>query len=621
MTSPDFGARLRQLERLIEAVQALRDRAIGLERSFEDAVRQVRPEHRASVLNLLHYVALRQHDVRALQKQLGALGLSSLGRSEAHVLAALQSVLDALHQLAGTPSTVSCVPAPVDFRSGPALLADHAQKLLGPRPEQRGVRIMVTMPSEAASDPRLVRDLVAAGMDVMRINCAHDDPTAWRAMVAHLRSAERKLGKSCRVLADLSGPKLRTGPLAPAPGVVKLRPKRDRRGRVLAPARVCLVAPNQAAGFAAGELPAVAVEAPDFAQRARPGDRVRLRDTRGRTRMLDVVEVRGSALLAETSRTVYLESGSELRLERAGRRIETTRVGALPPFVPKLRLRQGDILLLTRGSEPGLPEQRDAEGRLVAPARIPCSPLEVFEDARPGHRIWFDDGKLGGVIESIDAAGLRVRITAAASAGTKLAADKGINLPDTRLSVPALTEKDLRDLAVIGSLADMVGLSFVRSPADVELLEKRRHEAGADHLGLVLKIETAQGFEQLPHLLMAGLRLPSVGVMVARGDLAVEVGFERLAEVQEEILWLCEAAHVPVIWATQVLENLTKKGAPSRAEVTDAAMSGRAECVMLNKGAHVVRATEFLSGVLERMANHQSKKSSMLRKLAVSRML
>ena len=82
--------------------------------------------------------------------------------------------------------------------------------------------------------------------------------------------------------------------------------------------------------------------------------------------------------------------------------------------------------------------------------------------------------------------------------------------------------------------------------------------------------------------------------MIARGDLAVEVGFERLAEVQEEILWLCEAAHVPVIWATQVLESVAQTGQPSRAEVTDAAMAERAECVMLNKGPHIGEAVRAL---------------------------
>jgi pyruvate kinase len=106
--------------------------------------------------------------------------------------------------------------------------------------------------------------------------------------------------------------------------------------------------------------------------------------------------------------------------------------------------------------------------------------------------------------------------------------------------------------------------------------------------------------------------------MVARGDLAVEVGFERLSEVQEEILWICEAAHVPVIWATQILEGLAKKGAPSRAEVTDAAMSQRAECAMLNKGPHIEETTRFLSGILSRMGAHSRKRRATLRRLSIA---
>ena len=106
--------------------------------------------------------------------------------------------------------------------------------------------------------------------------------------------------------------------------------------------------------------------------------------------------------------------------------------------------------------------------------------------------------------------------------------------------------------------------------------------------------------------------------MVARGDLGVEVGFERLSEVQEEILWLCEAAHIPVIWATQVLESLAKGGIPSRAEVTDAAMSSRAECVMLNKGPYILQTVKFLCDVLKRMESHHEKKTAMLRKLSIS---
>jgi pyruvate kinase len=106
--------------------------------------------------------------------------------------------------------------------------------------------------------------------------------------------------------------------------------------------------------------------------------------------------------------------------------------------------------------------------------------------------------------------------------------------------------------------------------------------------------------------------------MIARGDLAVECGYERLAEIQEEVLWMCEAAHIPVVWATQVLEGLARKGRVSRSEVTDAAMAERAECVMLNKGPWVVRAVRVLDDILRRMESHQSKKRPMLRALSVA---
>jgi pyruvate kinase len=100
--------------------------------------------------------------------------------------------------------------------------------------------------------------------------------------------------------------------------------------------------------------------------------------------------------------------------------------------------------------------------------------------------------------------------------------------------------------------------------------------------------------------------------------LAIECGWEKLAEIQEEILWLCEAAHIPVVWATQVLEGMAKKGSPSRAEITDAAMSQRADCVMLNKGPHILKAIETLRNILQRMEKHQRKKTSILRNLKLS---
>jgi len=109
-----------------------------------------------------------------------------------------------------------------------------------------------------------------------------------------------------------------------------------------------------------------------------------------------------------------------------------------------------------------------------------------------------------------------------------------------------------------------------------------------------------------------GLNLSALSKKDTR-DLAIELGSVRMAGIQEEILWLCEAAHIPVIWATQVFETLTKNGVTSRAGITDAAMAVRAECVMLNKGAYIQHAVTILSDVLQRMEAHQYKKISRLR--------
>ncbi|HQT27085.1 MAG TPA: pyruvate kinase, partial [Burkholderiales bacterium] len=125
---------------------------------------------------------------------------------------------------------------------------------------------------------------------------------------------------------------------------------------------------------------------------------------------------------------------------------------------------------------------------------------------------------------------------------------------------------------------------------------------------------TKKAVENLPEIIIHGAK-HDFGVMIARGDLALEIGYERLAEIQEEILWVCEAAHVPVVWATQVLESMVKAGLPSRAEITDAAMAERAECIMLNKGEYLLNALSVLDNVAMRMQNHQSKKTSKFRAL------
>ena len=608
----------RVFERVIPSLMMLRDDALRLEQSFTEELAQIEPVYRASARNLLHYLGVRRHDIRNLQRDLASLGLSSLGVLEAHVLTSLNAVLGVLAQL--TQRDLGSTPdAPVDFRTGPLLLRDHTRTLLGPEPSNRQVRIMVTMPSEAATDPQLVRDLLTAGMDIMRINCAHDSPEAWRAMVDNLRRAEREVGRSCRIQADLGGPKLRTGALEATGRLLKIRPKRDYLARVLSPALVWLTSAGASEIAPEGVRSIMPVDDP-FLEAAQSGDEIHLVDGRERNRRLKIISRQDDSCLAETDQVIYALDRTQIDLVRDQSLVTQGVIGPLPEVVQPLVLFPNDTLLLTRDPEPGRDAERDEAGVVVAPAQIHCTLEAAFESVRPGEHVWLDDGKIGGLVKANDGKTITVKITYTGPNGGRLRSEKGINFPDTQFEMSALTDKDIADLGEVVDLVDMVALSFLRGPDDIMLLEDHLHRLGGGNLGIVLKIENRQAFENLPRILLASLRSPPVGVMVARGDLAVEVGFERLSEVQEEILWLCEAAHVPVIWATQILEGMAKKGAPSRAEVSDAVMSSRAECAMLNKGPYITETVRFLSGILSRMDTHQYKRKAMLRRLSIADM-
>ncbi len=615
------------LQPLIHELEVLHLEMMNLAQENLSVLSRIHPENQSGAVNLLHYVALRRHDVRALQDQLTALGLSSLGRTESNVLAGVRAVMTILASLRhGEPVWPQQIGVPEDSSQcseGRDLLEKNTELLLGPTPEGRKVRIMVTMPSEAATNYELVRDLVINGMNCMRINCAHDGPEAWSGMIRNLRRAEQETGKPCKIEMDVAGPKLRTGPIEPGPAVVKVCPSRDAFGRLEKAARIWLT-------------PAVHFQKPPFSSDAcipvsgrwlatlEPGDEIQFIDTRGAKRSMTITEAAGDSRCAEAHRTAYFAPGvmltavyKDVDKNECGHP-SPARVGHFPSKPQTVLLRPGDTLILTRSLDPGHPARFNEDHELVSPARIGVTLPEFFDSVQPGQPIWFDDGKIGGIISQVGPDEVAVEIKHAKAEGEKLGAEKGINLPETDLKSASLTAEDLKALAFIVKNADLLGYSFVRTEDDVRLLQSRLDELGAGHLGILLKIETREGFDNLPSLLLAALSSRSVGVMIARGDLAIECGYERLAEAQEEILWISEAAHVPVVWATQVLESLAKTGTPSRSEITDAAMGQRAECVMLNKGPYVVEAVRTLDDIMRRMQAHQEKKRSMLRKLGVA---
>lgn len=248
-----------------------------------------------------------------------------------------------------------------------------------------------------------------------------------------------------------------------------------------------------------------------------------------------------------------------------------------------------------------------------------CTLPEAFAAARAGQRMFVDDGRIALRIDAVAGGSVLASVVRCKEEGAKLKPQKGINLPDTPLDVPALTAKDHEDLAFVAAHADGIEFSFVQTPDDVSALQDAL--AGVrpgdwNKLTLILKIETARALRNLPDIIVRAGARQNVAVMIARGDLAIEIGYARLAEMQEELLWIAEAAQVPVIWATQVLEHLVKKGLPHRGELTDAAMAARAECVMLNKGPYLFEAIDALTPLLGRMGGHVHKKTPQLRKLA-----
>lgn len=601
---------------LIAQLRQLRLAMRQSESELQSQLANLQPSFQESARNLVHYLSLRSVDLRPLQEQLTQLGLSSLGRAESDVLASLDKVLGILEHLAD-PAPDKRAPrqpaAPTD-RAG--WLKAHTADLLGPEPAGRATRIMITLAKETASHLTLVQELVHAGMDIARINCAHDSPADWLNMAAHVRQAADAARRPVKILIDLGGPKIRTGAVAHRTPVLKLKPVKDHFGRVIRPARVQL-RPIHSTTIATGVDASVGVW-DKWLERLKSGMSLDFVDARGAKRHLQVIKRDDLGAIAECPQTAYLTSETVLTLGGVtGKKKHSTLVCQIESQPGALHLTLGDVLHLTKpdaGNTAWLAV--DDEGASLGDGlQISCTLPQVIEQVSVGDRIWFDDGRIGGVIRQKHPDRLVIDITQARESGEKLAGDKGINLPDSQLDLPPLTPKDLDDLAVMAPYADMVGLSFVHKPSDVTLLRDRLGELGRPDMGIVLKIETLQGFENLPALMLAAMQARAAGVMIARGDLAVECGYERLAEVQEEILWCTEAAHMPVIWATQVLESMVKTGLPSRAEISDAGLGVRAECVMLNKGPYITQAIQTLDDILQRMGGHQTKKRPLLRAL------
>lgn len=250
----------------------------------------------------------------------------------------------------------------------------------------------------------------------------------------------------------------------------------------------------------------------------------------------------------------------------------------------KVELTPGQTFTLDNRDEPG-----DA-------TRVFLPHPEILEAVKPGHRLLIDDGKLHLRADEADG----TKIVCTVIAGTKISDRKGVSLPDTLLGVGALTEKDRADLDAVlatGSV-DWVALSFIQRPED--LAEVRKVSRG--RVGLMSKIEKPQAIERIDEIIEL-----SDALMVARGDLGVEMPLEAVPGLQKQLIRACRRAGKPVVVATQMLESMISAPVPTRAEVSDVATAvfEGADAIMLSaesaSGDYPVEAVSTMASIASKV--------------------
>jgi len=266
------------------------------------------------------------------------------------------------------------------------------------------------------------------------------------------------------------------------------------------------------------------------------------------------------------------------------------RVGAMANGA--IELHAGDLLTITTD---------EVAGR---PGLVSTSYRQFPQDVKKGELVLLDDGKLRLEVVGTDG---RTEVTTRVIHGGTLSANKGINLPNTRVSLPCLTEKDRADLEfALMHDVDWVGLSFVRSARDIIELKGliRQREK---HARVVAKIEKPEALKEIDEIIHEADAL-----MVARGDLGVEIPMEKVPLVQKDIIKRCLAQHRPVIVATQMMESMITSITPTRAEVNDVANAvlDHADAVMLSAetsvGRHPVEVVKAMNRILQEMESSEA---------------
>ncbi|MEA2048847.1 MAG: pyruvate kinase [Campylobacterota bacterium] len=557
-----------------------------------------------SYLNMQDFLTLKKEDLRTLQLELMTEGLSSLSRSHKHLLYTIERELELLGSMpdrCDTPKHLS--PSPEEAY----LITEERAKFL--KCQNRDNAVMLTLPSNAAEDISFSQILEQETISIVRINTAHDSPKVWKSMADMVKRVNQEKRTSCpiKIYVDMAGPKIRTGAIK----------------KVIEPFRICtkdmhkvIIVP--ALGNSShivyederytSRKAVIAVDETFYAD-LQNADIVEINDHDRKARFLSVDSWSEEACILKCAKKVEISAQTAIKVQKEKRKYSETFPVNFQKIPEEIRVFEGDTIVLSTKAAFGHLLDGTSYKAIIALQMD----KQLFSYLNEQDRVYIDDGKIKlSIIEKTDDT-LLCRVERAKANGTVIKEEKGINFPDSFLDIPAITDEDRENFRSVVGFCDIVGVSFTQTDKDIEMMKEMLKEN--EDIGIVAKIETNKGLQNLPHILASLAAWEKSAVMLARGDLAIEVGFENLAYVQGNILDLCEAAHTPVIYATQILESLMKKNLPSRAEIIDASIAQRTDCVMLNKGTFTKRTIETLEKIILSMQPFFYKHQPLLSKI------
>jgi pyruvate kinase len=563
-------------------------------------------DHRYSAYNLTSFLEYKQHINADLITALRLWGLC---------LSSIQNVVQSLQIMCSHLGNLP--PFPFQYSDYPLQLAKKRRKdLFGAKLYNQSPHIMLTLDATLISSS-LIEDFLINGMTVARINCAYDDESTWQKMIDsvrraedHLRNKEQYRDQKCKIYMDLAGPKIRVGPMNKTEYPLKISIKKNEYGHPVESKKGVIIPQGTTTKLLTNSVYDfyISITPLDKIHDLKEGDRLTFLDIRNKKRAFVINKVMSYGLVVSLDKTAYIDENT--KLQNAGHHV-ILHVINLEKKPVRLQIKKSDRLRIY------LKEKLESlQGTEPAIASISVTLPKAFSNIKKGHSVFIDDGKIQGIVKDVNGEFVEIEIIAPRTQ-ISLKENKGINLPNSNigLSVPALTKKDEKDLEFICRHADIVGISFVHSSNDLQKLKQLLSSYGKADIPVIAKIETKEAVTHFSSLLLEGLTFSKFGVMVARGDLAIDIGFRQLPVVQEEILSMCRAAQIPVILATQVLDTFAKTGVPSRSELADLSLGSEFDCIMLNKGPFMKETVKFLQETLLLISQVKDYKQTITRPL------